>query len=59
MQGDIDMPGAPTAPRRRLSELHILGLLTRHVHRFRWASHDPFSSSSLYRCSCGVVRPGL
>ena len=30
-----------------------------HVHRFRWTAEDPFSPSSLYRCRCGEVRPGL
>jgi hypothetical protein len=35
----------------------ILGVRVPHLHRFRWAGYDPFSSASLYRCSCGVVRP--
>jgi hypothetical protein len=30
-----------------------------HLHRYTWAGDDPFSASSLYRCRCGVVRPGL
>ncbi|MGY1631516.1 hypothetical protein ACI784_07395 [Geodermatophilus sp. SYSU D01186] len=30
-----------------------------HRHRFSWAGDDAFSSSSLYACRCGVVRPGL
>jgi len=30
-----------------------------HVHRYVWSGDDPFSSSSLYRCRCGVVRPAL
>lgn len=39
--------------------VRILGIRVPHLHRFRWAGEDSFSSSSLYRCSCGVVRPGL
>ena len=30
-----------------------------HLHRYSWAGDDPFSGSSLYRCRCGVVRPGI
>jgi hypothetical protein len=30
-----------------------------HVHRFRRAGDDPFSSATLYACRCGVVRPGM
>jgi hypothetical protein len=30
-----------------------------HLHRYTWAADDPFSGSSLYRCRCGVVRPGI
>jgi hypothetical protein len=30
-----------------------------HLHRWTWSGDDPFSSSSLYRCRCGVVRPGI
>ena len=42
-------PPAPATPRS--------GRL--HVHRFRRAGDDWFSSASLYACRCGVVRPGL
>jgi hypothetical protein len=41
--------GRGTGARRRLP----------HLHRFRWAGEEPFSSHSLYRCRCGEVRPGL
>ena len=30
-----------------------------HLHRYTWTGDDPFSGSSLYRCRCGVVRPGI
>jgi hypothetical protein len=30
-----------------------------HLHRYSWTGDDPFSGSSLYRCRCGVVRPGI
>ncbi|MGY1856621.1 hypothetical protein [Modestobacter sp. SYSU DS0290] len=30
-----------------------------HVHRWQRVGDDPFSSASLYRCRCGVVRPGM
>jgi hypothetical protein len=30
-----------------------------HLHRYTRAGDDPFSSASLYRCRCGVVRPGM
>ncbi|MFQ1003259.1 hypothetical protein [Modestobacter sp. SSW1-42] len=30
-----------------------------HLHRYTRSGDDPFSGSSLYRCRCGVVRPGL
>ena len=41
----------PSAPTPRSGRLH--------VHRFRRAGDDWFSSASLYACRCGVVRPGL
>ncbi|WP_166520872.1 hypothetical protein [Modestobacter roseus] len=31
----------------------------RHLHRWRRLGDDPFSGASLYRCRCGVVRPGM
>jgi hypothetical protein len=30
-----------------------------HLHRYLRSGDDPFSGSSLYRCRCGVTRPGL
>ena len=30
-----------------------------HLHWFRWAGRDPFSSATLYACRCGEVRPGF
>jgi hypothetical protein len=30
-----------------------------HVHWFRWAGEDPYGAGSLYKCRCGVARPGL
>ena len=30
-----------------------------HRHRYTWSGDDPFSGSSLYRCRCGIVRPGM
>jgi hypothetical protein len=30
-----------------------------HVHSFSHLGDDPFSSAALYRCRCGVVRPGF
>ncbi|MCZ2829877.1 hypothetical protein O2W14_13620 [Modestobacter sp. VKM Ac-2986] len=30
-----------------------------HLHRYTRSGDDPFSGSSLYRCRCGVVRPGM
>ena len=30
-----------------------------HVHWFRGAGDDPFSSATLYRCRCGQVRPSF
>ncbi|TYP87176.1 hypothetical protein [Blastococcus xanthinilyticus] len=30
-----------------------------HVHWFRRVGEDPFSSATLYRCRCGVVRAGF
>jgi hypothetical protein len=30
-----------------------------HFHSFSRLGDDPFSSASLYRCRCGVVRPGF
>ncbi|SDF64790.1 hypothetical protein SAMN05660662_2904 [Blastococcus aurantiacus] len=30
-----------------------------HLHWFRSAGADPFSSATLYRCRCGQVRPGF
>jgi hypothetical protein len=53
VDGSIDTPRVPT-PRRR-----ILGIRMPHLHRFRWAGEDAFSSASLYRCACGVVRSAL
>jgi hypothetical protein len=47
VHGSIDTPRAH----------RMLGLRRPHLHRFRWSGYDPFSSASLYRCACGVVRP--
>lgn len=30
-----------------------------HVHRYRRVGDDVFAAGSLYRCRCGVVRPGF
>jgi len=30
-----------------------------HLHRYTRSGDDPFSGASLYRCRCGVVRPGM
>jgi hypothetical protein len=30
-----------------------------HVHWFRWYGEDPYGNGSLFRCRCGVVRPGF
>jgi len=30
-----------------------------HAHLFRRIGDDPFSGATLYRCRCGVVRPGM
>ncbi|MGY1840864.1 MULTISPECIES: hypothetical protein [unclassified Modestobacter] len=30
-----------------------------HLHHWRRLGDDPFSGASLYRCRCGVVRPGM
>jgi hypothetical protein len=30
-----------------------------HLHWFRWCGEDPAGNGSLYKCRCGVVRPGF
>ena len=30
-----------------------------HLHRYTRTGDDWFSGASLYRCRCGVVRPGF
>jgi hypothetical protein len=53
---DAPLPDVPGAGRPRA---RLLGIPLPHVHHFRYAGDDAFSASSLYRCRCGVVKPGL
>lgn len=57
----LDAVGGATpkpAPGERAPRRTLLGIAL-HVHRFRFAGEDPFGAHNLYRCRCGVVRPGL
>ena len=53
--------GRPESPSSRLSGAGRSAARFRrtHVHWFRFVGEDPYSSSGLYACRCGVVRPGL
>ena len=54
-----DLPATPEQPAAPQPRPRLLGVPLPHVHRYRYAGDDAFSASSLYRCRCGVVKPGL
>lgn len=60
--GDRPDPGetAPADDRgARWSRARLPRIPVPHVHHYRYSGEDAFSSASLYRCRCGVVKPGL
>ncbi|WP_176445633.1 hypothetical protein [Blastococcus mobilis] len=55
----MSLPAARPPLPRRLLRAAASTLPAPHLHWFRWDGEDPAGTGSLYRCRCGVVRPGF